>query len=394
MNAHTSLEIRSALPLEIRNDPSETNDPLAAATAAVEELRSASAEFRTRQEEELRAANDRIAALETRLNRPGTGQQENREEPALERRAFSNFARYGVERMQADEVRALTVSTDTAGGYLAPEQFVQELDRNLVLFSPVRSVARVTPASAGEIILPKRTGTMTASWGGETDPATGTQPAYGQQKVNVYELKCYVDVSNTLLEDAAFNLEAELAFDFAEEFGRAEGAAFINGDGTGKPNGLLNTAGIDTLDTTGADLRADDLIDVFHDLPGAYAARAVWGMNRSVIGEVRKLKNSAGDYLWQDALTAGNPPTILGRPVVELPDMPDYPAMDAEALPIVFGDFKSAFRIFDRVNLSVLRDPYSQQVNGLVRFHARRRVGGGVTKTEALRLLKVDRTTP
>lgn len=394
MNAHTSLEIRSALPLEIRNDPSETNDPLAAATAAVEELRSASAEFRTRQEEELRAANDRIAALETRLNRPGTGQQENREEPALERRAFSNFARYGVERMQADEVRALTVSTDTAGGYLAPEQFVQELDRNLVLFSPVRSVARVTPASAGEIILPKRTGTMTASWGGETDPATGTQPAYGQQKVNVYELKCYVDVSNTLLEDAAFNLEAELAFDFAEEFGRAEGAAFINGDGTGKPNGLLNTAGIDTLDTTGADLRADDLIDVFHDLPGAYAARAVWGMNRSVIGEVRKLKNSTGDYLWQDALTAGNPPTILGRPVVELPDMPDYPAMDAEALPIVFGDFKSAFRIFDRVNLSVLRDPYSQQVNGLVRFHARRRVGGGVTKTEALRLLKVDRTTP
>ncbi|SEB43495.1 phage major capsid protein, HK97 family [Nitratireductor aquibiodomus] len=394
MNAHTSLETRSALPLEIRNDPSETNDPLAAATAAVEELRSASAEFRTRQEEELRAANDRIAALETRLNRPGTGQQENREEPALERRAFSNFARYGVERMQADEVRALTVSTDTAGGYLAPEQFVQELDRNLVLFSPVRSVARVTPASAGEIILPKRTGTMTASWGGETDPATGTQPAYGQQKVNVYELKCYVDVSNTLLEDAAFNLEAELAFDFAEEFGRAEGAAFINGDGTGKPNGLLNTAGIDTLDTTGADLRADDLIDVFHDLPGAYAARAVWGMNRSVIGEVRKLKNSAGDYLWQDALTAGNPPTILGRPVVELPDMPDYPATDAEALPIVFGDFKSAFRIFDRVNLSVLRDPYSQQVNGLVRFHARRRVGGGVTKTEALRLLKVDRTTP
>lgn len=115
-------------------------------------------------------------------------------------------------------------------------------------------------------------------------------------------------------------------------------------------------------------------------------------MNRSVIGSVRKLKNANGDYLWQDALTAGNPPTILGRPVVELPDMPDYPAADAEALPIVFGDFKSAFRIFDRVNLSVLRDPYSQQVNGLVRFHARRRVGGGVTKAEALRLLKVDLT--
>lgn len=390
MNALTPLETRSALALETRADPPQNNDPLAAATAAVEELRSASTEFRTQHQNELRAANDRIAALETRLNRPGT-QQENQNEPAIEQRAFVNFARTGVERMEADEVRALTVSTDTAGGYLAPEQFVRELDRNLVLFSPIRTIARVTPAGAGEIILPKRTGTMTASWGGETDPSTATQPAYGQQRINVYELKCYVDVSNTLLEDAAFNLEAELAFDFAEEFGRAEGAAFINGDGIGKPNGLLNTAGITTLETNGADLTADDLIDVFHDLPGAYASRAVWGMNRSVIGDVRKLKNASGDYLWQDAISAGNPPTILGRPVVELPDMPDYPDADEEALPIVFGDFQSAFRIFDRVNLSVLRDPYSVQVNGLVRFHARRRVGGGVTKAEALRLLKIEK---
>lgn len=393
MNTRTTLEDVAVLALETRSDPTQNDDPLAAATAAVEEIRAAAGEFRTQHQNELRAANDRIAALETRLNRPGTqNEQRNENEPAIEQRAFISFARTGVERMEAEEVRALTVSTDTAGGYLAPEQFVAELDRNLVLFSPIRSVARVTPAGAGEIVLPKRTGTMTASWGGETTPATATQPAYGQQKINVYELKCYVDVSNTLLEDAAFNLEAELAFDFAEEFGRAEGAAFINGDGTGKPNGLLNTAGIETLDTTGADLTADDLIDVFHDLPGAYASRAVWGMNRSVIGKVRKLKNVNGDYLWQDALTAGNPPTILGRPVVELPDMPDYPAASAEALPIVFGDFQSAFRIFDRVNLSVLRDPYSQQVNGLVRFHARRRVGGGVTKAEALRLLKVDLT--
>jgi HK97 family phage major capsid protein len=383
----TPLEIRSALPLETREDPPA--DPIAAATAAVEELRSAATDFRAQQQTELRGLTERLAAIETRMNRPGLP-QEQRNEPAVEQRAFISFVRTGIERMQADEVRALTVSTDTAGGYLAPEQFVAELDRNLVLFSPIRTVARVTPAGAGEIILPKRTGTMTATWGGETTPTTATQPAYGQQKINVYELKCYVDVSNTLLEDAAFNLESELAFDFAEEFGRAEGAAFINGDGTGKPDGLLQTAGIETLSTDGASLTADHLIDVFHDLPGAYASRAVWAMNRSTIGLVRKLKNMAGDYLWQDALTAGNPPTILGRPVVEFPDMPDAPEADGEALSIAFGDFGSAFRIFDRVNLSVLRDPYSQQVNGIVRFHARRRVGGGVTKAEALRLLKIE----
>lgn len=386
MNAHTPLETRSALPLETRSD--DNTDPLAAATAAVEELRSASTEFRTQQQNELRSVTDRLAALETRLSRP-MPTQENRDDTPAEVRAFNSFARYGVERMDTDEVRALTVSTDTAGGYLAPEQFIRELDRNLVLFSPIRTVARVTNASAGELILPKRTGTMTASWAeAETEASTETQPTYGQQRINIYELRCHVDVSNRLLEDAAFNLDAELAFDFAEEFGRAEGHAFILGDGSSKPTGLLNTPGIDTLDTDGAILTADHLIDLFHDLPGAYASRAVWAMNRSTIGEVRKLKNNAGDYLWQDAISAGNPPTILGRPVIEFPDMPSINPAD-EATPIVFGDFMSAFRIFDRVNLSVLRDPFSQQTNGLVRFHARRRVGGAVTKTEALRLLKV-----
>lgn len=382
MSKHTKIETRSA-------DPINPPEDLTAATQAVEELRTAATAFEQRTDQrittEMRAANDRIAALETRLNRPGTQTEQTNQTPA-EVRAFSSFMRTGVERMQAEEVRALTVSTDAAGGYLAPEQFVTELDRNLVLFSPIRSVARIANASSGEILLPKRTGTMTASWGAEAAPSTATQPAYGQQKINVYELKCYVDVSNRLLEDSAFNMEAELAFDFAEEFGRAEGAAFILGDGTDKPSGILENVDIPIIETAGANIAPDELIDLYHALPGAYAARAVWAMNRTTMGVVRKMKNTAGDYLWREPISEGNPATILGRPVVEMPDLPDA---NAGETPIIFGDFGSGFRIFDRVNLSVLRDPYSQQTNGLVRFHARRRVGGGVTKAEAFRFLEM-----
>ena len=109
-------------------------------------------------------------------------------------------------------------------------------------------------------------------------------------------------------------------------------------------------------------------------------------MNRTTIGAVRKMKAGDGDYLWRDSLSEGNPPTILGRPVVELPDMPD---VAADANPIVFGDMRQGYRIVDRVALSVLRDPYSRATNGQTRFHARRRVGGDVVKAEALRLLKV-----
>jgi HK97 family phage major capsid protein len=390
MTKHVKIETRSALPIETRQqqDNQNNDDPLAAATRAVEEMRTAAETRHTAHQTEVRGLTDRITQLETRLNRPG-GQQEQRNETPVEQRAFINFARRGVERMEADEVRALTVSVDANGGYLAPEQFVRELDRNLVLFSPIRSVARVTPASAGEIILPKRVGTMTASWGGETTPSTATQPSYGQQKIYVYELKCYVDVSNTLLEDSAFDLENELAFDFAEEFGRAEGAAFLGGDGTGKPKGLLTDTDVEVIDNDGESLNADLMIDMFHALPTAYAARATWAMNRSTIGKVRKLQNASG-YLWQDAITQGNPATFLGRPVVEMPDVPDTSEGDVgDNVAVIFGDFQSGFRIFDRVNLSVLRDPYSQQVNGLVRFHARRRVGGAVTKPEAFKFLKL-----
>ncbi len=55
----------------------------------------------------------------------------------------------------------------------------------------------------------------------------------------------------------------------------------------------------------------------------------------------------------------------------------------------MFGDFQAGYRIFDRVALSVLRNPYTVADNGLTRFHARRRVAGGVAKAEALRKLKI-----
>lgn len=379
-----------AIPIETR---SEGDDPIAAMTGAVDELRTGFETFRTSTDQrlttELRGLADRLGAIETRMNRPNPGNPGN-PDADLERRAFLNFCRTGVERMNTDEVRALTVSTDTQGGYLVPPGFLTELQRNLVLLSPMRRLARVTPVSSPTVVLPVRTGTLTTTWGTETTPSTGTQPAYGQLPFSVHEMKCFVDLSNQLLEDSVFNMEAELAADIAEDFGRSEGAAFVNGDGISKPLGLLKTPDITTLTSNNAtDLVANDVIDLFHSLPSFYASRATWIMNRGTIGALRKIHNTTGELMWtpeSQSLADGNPGLLLGRPVVEMPDMPDAAP---GALPVAFGDFGSGFRIFDRVNLSVLRDPYSQQVNGLVRFHARRRVGGGVNKTEALRFLKI-----
>ncbi len=384
------IETRSAVPIETRDDDG-TDDPLVAATEAVEELRTSVADFQSRTEETIETRlgeiTGRLDEIETRSQRPG-GSGENTDEAAeLEQRAFTGLIRHGREALGADEVRALQVADDTAGGYLAPDQFIAELQRNLVEFSPVRQAARVGAASSSSVILPKRTGTITASWVGETETRPETEPTYGQVEIPIHEAACYVDVSNKMLEDAVLDIAAELAMDFAEEFGRLEGVAFVNGDGLKKPRGFMVHGDVGSVNNGHASaLQSDGIIDLVHSLPAAYRQRGSFMMNSTTIGSVRKLKDSNGQYLWAEPLSEGNPPTLLGRPVIDAPDMPD---IAANAFPIAFGDFGSGYRIYDRVMLSVLRDPYSQATSGLTRFHARRRVGGDVVKGEALKKLKI-----
>lgn len=384
-------------PLEIRaeDDPIETrDDPIAATVEALDQLRAANTAAEQRHANELRAAQDRIAALETRLNRPGTGTTENRNDDDVHMRAFLDYARRGV---MSDEYRALDTGTTggATGGFTIPETFVAELLRNIVQFSPIRSVARVMSIASASVKLPKRTGTMTAAWVDEGDDASETSPTFGQISVPAHEARCFTDISNQLLEDSGLDLASELAFDAAEEFGRLEGVSFIKGGGVGQPTGILTDAAVvagakvsgnaSTLGTAPADL----LIDLFYSLKPFYRATSTWGMNGTTIATVRKLKDSNGQYLWQPPLQAGEPATLLGRPVIELPDMDD---VGAGKFPIILGDFMQGYRIVDRIQLAALRDPYTMAVSSQVRFHWRRRVGGAVVKAEAIKALKVSAT--
>jgi HK97 family phage major capsid protein len=372
--------------LETRQAPED--DPLEAATQAVEELRQGFETFRTSTDErlatEVRGLTDRLQMLETRLNRPGTQQTENTG-VELERRAFVSVLRRGVAN--AEETRALRVSDQQAGGYLAPEQFETTLMRELVEISPIRNAARVTPVSSGALVMPKRTGRLTAKWVGETEEREGTEPTYGQVELAVHEMACWIDVSNVLLEDSAINIEEELAIDLAEEFGRLEGEAFVNGDGIKKPVGIMADASVPSVVNGHAtNISADALIALMYDLPAQYRNRGSWLMTGTTLGKIRTLKDGNGNYLWQPSFQADQPSTLLGRPVIEAPDMD---AVEANKFPIAYGDVASAYRILDRIGLSVLRDPYTQQHKGLVRFHARRRVGAGVVRPDAIRKLRM-----
>lgn len=381
MTKHMNIETRSAAPLETRED-----DPLAIATRAVDELRTAAEERHTAHQTEVRGLTERLAGLETRLNRPGTQQQTQDDTAAAERRAFGSYLRLG-NAAPADELRTLVVSSDPQGGFLAPAEMATEMLRDIVLVSPVRSVASVRSTGSPSVSYPKRTGITNAKWKGELQAQEASEPAFGQAEIIVKEINTFVDISNQLLADSAGQAEAEVRLALSDDFGQKEGKAYVVGSGALEPEGLLTNADIATVANGHAtNIGADALIKLMYGLPAAYRTSGTWALNSTTLGVLRTLKDGAGNYLWSPSYQAGQPETLLGRPVIDLPDLPD---VAANAFPIIFGDF-SGYRIVDRIGLSILVNPYLLATNGITRIHATRRVGGGVLQPAKFRKLKMS----
>ncbi|WP_439559907.1 phage major capsid protein [Roseinatronobacter sp.] len=322
----------------------------------------------------------RLDKLEAKTGRPAAPAIVQGAEQA-ERKAFVTFLQSG----QMDQ-KALTVANDAPAYVLAPEETSGEFIRNLVEFSPIRSIADVRTTGSHTILLPKRTGITNALWVGETTTRTASEPTFDQFEISVKELATHVDISLRMLEDSA-NVEAEVRLALAEDFGAKEALSFVNGNTALEPTGYMTAAGIaETNNGHAANLSADALINLLYAMPATYRNRGTWVMNGTTLAAVRKLKDGHNNYLWQPSYQAGQPETILGRPVVEALDMPN---IASGATPIIFGDFRAGYRIYDRVSLDVLPDLLTQRTSGLARFHARRRVGAGVVRPDVFRKLKM-----
>jgi HK97 family phage major capsid protein/HK97 family phage prohead protease len=335
--------------------------------------------------EDLKALKADVATIKAKLNRPTAsnnnhpaGQNDN----AIEQKAFADFLRSNeIDR------KALTIANDAPGYVLAPEEISGEFIRNLIEFSPVRSLADVRSAGSHTIVLPKRLSVTNAKWKGEAVASEASEPTFGEMEISVKELNTHVDLSNWMIEDASANVEAEVRLALAEDFGAKESKAFVGVTDPAAPKGFMNEAAIgNTVNGHATALSTDALLTLLYAVPGVYRNRGTWAMNGSTLAAIRKLKDGQGNYLWQPSYQAGQPETILGRPVVELLDMPD---VAANAFPVIFGDFKAGFRIYDRIELQIMPNPWLLKTEGMVRFHARRRVGSGVVRPEAFRKLKM-----
>ncbi|GGX32760.1 phage capsid protein [Pigmentiphaga litoralis] len=306
--------------------------------------------------------------------------------------AFSQHMKRG------DVNAAMTKGEATDGGFLAPIEWDRTITNRMVLVSPMRGIASVQKISgAGYRKLFNSRGAG-SGWVGETDPRPETDtPKLASLDYIPGEIYANPAATQQLLDDAEIDLEAWLAEEVEGEFALQEGIAFLTGNGVNKPTGLLTyVAGrtnatkhpwgaIQTVNTgSAAAITSDSLIDLTTALPGEYTANARFLMNRSTQGAIRKLKDGNGNYLWQPSFVAGQPATVAGYPVTEMPGMPDVAANSVAA---VFGDFKRGYQIVDRTGVRVLRDPFTNKP--YVHFYTTKRVGGGLLNPDVLKALKV-----
>lgn len=286
-----------------------------------------------------------------------------------------------------DVQNALKVGTDSEGGYLAPDEFERTLIEALEEENTFRSLAKVITTSSGDRKIPVVASKGTASWVDEEGLIPESDDSFGQVSIGAYKLATMIKVSEELLNDSVFNLQAYIAKEFARRIGAKEEEAFFVGDGTGKPTGIFNSTGGAELGITASSATAvsvDEIMDLFYSLRSPYRKNAVFVMNDATVKLIRKLKDGNGQYLWQPSIQAGQPDTILNRPVKTSAYVP---TVATGAKTIAFGDF-GYYWVADRQGRSFQRLNELYAATGQVGFKGSQRVDGKLILPEAIKVLQ------
>ncbi|MBQ7574374.1 MAG: phage major capsid protein [Clostridia bacterium] len=337
---------------------------------------------------------ERQAALDAELSKPvgepivntptGTKPEKSGRASDEYRKNFWNAMRF--KSPDRSVIDALQVDTDTEGGYLVPDEFEHTLIDGLTENNIFRTLAK-TVHTSGERKIPVVASHGTASWLDEEGAYTESDDSFGQITLGAYKLGTMIKVSEELLHDSVFDLQSYISGEFARRMGNAEEDAFLNGNGTGKPTGILNaTGGAQTGVTSAAAvaITGDELISLYHSLAVPYRKNAVWLMNDSTVQAIRKLKDKNDQYLWQPSLVTGAPDTILGVPVKISRYMPE---IGAGKKTIAFGDF-SYYWIADREGITFLRLDELFRTTGQIGFRGSKRVDGKLILPEAVKVLQ------
>lgn len=282
---------------------------------------------------------------------------------------------------------ALQTGQDSEGGYLVPDEYEQQLIKALEEVNLMRKLCHVINTGHGERKIPVVASQGNAAWMDEAGAFEESDDSFTQVSLSAYKLGTMLKISDELLNDAFFNLEAYVAAEFARRIGAAEEEAFLLGNGDSKPTGILNNtggAGIGITVASATAITIDEVIDLYHSLKAPYRKKAVFLVNDATIKAIRKLKDGQGQYLWQPSVIAGTPDTILNRPVATSQYMPTIAAGEKS---IIFGDL-SYYWIADRQGRTFKRLNELYAANGQVGFLAWQRLDGKLILAEAVKVLQ------
>lgn len=295
------------------------------------------------------------------------------------------------ERTFMHEVKVSVISVDTNAGYLlAPPEMVAGIIKNLTEISPIRQLAEVRTGSTHSIEQPRRTARPSGGWVQETGTRSeSTGLAYGLIVWTANEQYAQLHSSRQMLADSAYDLEAEFQDEATEDFASREGTAFVSGSGSGQPEGITTSSLITTKSAAASGvIAADDIIDItIGQIKEAYLAGASWLWHRANVSRVLQLKDGVGNYLWSPGLAVGKPNLLYGYPWRTATDLSS--AETASANVALFGDFRAAYRIYDRSGMDMIRDIYSSKDTGSVEFDFFMRTDGRVKKGEAMVLYQL-----
>ena len=280
-----------------------------------------------------------------------------------------------------EAVNALQIGTDSEGGYLVPDEYENTLIEKLHDENIIRQYATVIKSSNSDKKIPVVAGYGEATWTDEEAAYTESDDSFGVITLGANKLTSIIKVSEELLNDSVFDLEQYISKEFVRRMAAVEENAFINGTGTGRPTGILQTAETGKTTAAAAAITADEVIDLYHSLRSPYRKNAVFIANDSTVKAIRQLKDSNGMYLWQPGLKEGQPDTLIGNRIISSAYMPE---IGAGKKPILFGDI-SYYWIADRQGRTFQRLNELYAATGQVGFRTFQRVDGKLTLAETVK---------
>ena len=300
------------------------------------------------------------------------------------KRAFWNSMR---NKNSYEIQNALSIGTDSEGGYLVPDEYEKKLVEALEDEVFFRSLATVIKTSSGDRKIPIVTSKGEAAWIDEGGQFPESDDSFGQTSIGAHKLATMIKVSDELLNDSVFNIEQYISKEFGRRIGTKEEEAFFIGDGTGKPIGIFNKTGGADIGVTAAttSITFDDVMDLYYSLRAPYRNKATWLLNDSTVKTIRKLKDGNGNYIWQPSVREGEPDRILNRPYRTSIYIPELAAGNRV---MAFGDY-SYYWIADRQGRSFKRLNELFATTGQVGFLASERVDGKLILSEAVKTLDV-----